>query len=159
MSCSFSFLCNCSLYKKESSEPLVHQSHSELKNDGEDSRNRNSSFRNFFCCIKGNDTETNDTTDNPGAVNRSLNNPWVKDGKLYNQDYGKLKQSCLSNHSLFEDPKFPPNDKSLYYSKYPPGKFEWKRASQISNDPKFFEDGASRFDINQGRLGDCWIVA
>ena len=152
-------LCNCSLYKNESSESLIHATRSEARTDEVDSRRTNHSFRNLLCCLKGNDTDANQPGDTNDVVNRSVNNPWVKDGKLYNQDYGKLKQSCLSNHCLYEDPKFPPNDKSLYYSRYPPGKFEWKRASQISNNPKFFEDGASRFDVNQGSLGDCWMLA
>ena len=111
------------------------------------------------CSFKRTDTEENEPYNKDVEVNRSVDNPWVENGKLYNQDYCKIKKSCLSNHSLFEDPKFPPKDHSLYYSRYPPVKFEWKRASQISKDPKFFVDGASRFDINQGRLDDCWMLS
>ena len=29
----------------------------------------------------------------------------------------------------------------------------------ICKDPKFFTGGASRFDVSQGILGDCWLVA
>ena len=29
----------------------------------------------------------------------------------------------------------------------------------ICSNPKFFTDGASRFDVSQGILGDCWLVA
>ena len=36
---------------------------------------------------------------------------------------------------------------------------EWVRASQLSPDPQLFVEGASRFDINQGALGDCWLLA
>ncbi len=41
----------------------------------------------------------------------------------------------------------------------PPFAFEWKRASDLSSEPKLFEAGTSRFDINQGELGDCWLLA
>lgn len=29
----------------------------------------------------------------------------------------------------------------------------------IVSDPKLFTGGASRFDVAQGVLGDCWLVA
>ena len=29
----------------------------------------------------------------------------------------------------------------------------------ICSDPKFYTGGASRFDVSQGILGDCWLVA
>ena len=161
MSCSFNILCNCSLYKEDNSDRSFQVSRSEMRHDEKDTRKTSSNnlFANFLRCFRGTNTGANALGDNNVVENRSVNNPWVQNGMLYNQDYGKIKQSCLLNHCLFEDPKFPPNEKSLYYSRYPPAKFEWKRASQISKNPKFFKDGASRFDINQGRLGDCWMLA
>jgi hypothetical protein len=36
---------------------------------------------------------------------------------------------------------------------------KWTRASELSDDPQFFVGGATRFDINQGELGDCWLLA
>ena len=36
---------------------------------------------------------------------------------------------------------------------------EWKRASELSEQPQLFTEGATRFDINQGELGDCWLLA
>lgn len=44
-----------------------------------------------------------------------------------NQDFKSLKSQCASNGQLFEDPEFPASDKSLYYSKQPSFKAEWKR--------------------------------
>ena len=29
----------------------------------------------------------------------------------------------------------------------------------ICTNPKFYTGGASRFDVSQGMLGDCWLVA
>lgn len=80
-------------------------------------------------------------------------------------DFESLRQDCLRKNVLYEDPYFPANDKSLYYSRYPPYKFEWLRPAEIVRylghglKPELFVGGASRFDLNQGKLGDCWVVA
>ena len=29
----------------------------------------------------------------------------------------------------------------------------------ICDDPKLFVEGSSQFDVVQGRLGDCWLLA
>ncbi len=29
----------------------------------------------------------------------------------------------------------------------------------LEEDPRFFVDGATRFDVKQGELGDCWLLA
>ena len=47
----------------------------------------------------------------------------------------------------------------MYFSQEVPFAFEWKRASEIAEDACLFEGGATRFDINQGELGDCWLLA
>ncbi len=75
--------------------------------------------------------------------------PIVEGGRLCNQDYEALKAECLESGTLFTDQEFPPDDASLYFSQDPPFAFEWKRASELSEDPKLFEAGTSRFDINQ----------
>ena len=77
------------------------------------------------------------------------NNPAVADGKLCDQDFETLKTASLESGELFTDPEFPPDDQSLFFSKDPPFAFEWKRASELCDNPKLFEGGASRFDINQ----------
>lgn len=51
------------------------------------------------------------------------------------------------------------DDSSLYYSQQPPCYVEWKRPGEIVQDPLFFEEGHSRFDVIQGELGDCWLLA
>lgn len=73
--------------------------------------------------------------------------------------YDDLKKHCLKEGVLFEDPDFPAVDQSMFFSKKPPRPFVWKRPKEIVNDPKMFVGGASRFDITQGMLGDCWLLA
>ncbi|CAH1397162.1 unnamed protein product [Nezara viridula] len=75
------------------------------------------------------------------------------------QDFLKLRDQCLASGTLFEDPEFPPRDSSLYFSQQPPRNFEWKRPIEIHPEPKFVVEGASRFDVKQGELGDCWLLA
>uniref|UniRef100_A0A094ZVP8 Calpain clp-1 n=1 Tax=Schistosoma haematobium TaxID=6185 RepID=A0A094ZVP8_SCHHA len=41
--------------------------------------------------------------------------------------YDQLKKQLLQSGKLFEDPEFPPNDKSLYFSQRPPKQIEWLR--------------------------------
>ncbi|XP_053974220.1 calpain-A-like isoform X6 [Hylaeus volcanicus] len=75
------------------------------------------------------------------------------------QDFSTLKQECLSMGRLFEDPEFPPVDSSLFFSKRPDRYIEWKRPMEIADNPQLFVEGFSRFDVQQGELGDCWLLA
>ncbi|XP_056628960.1 calpain-9 [Triplophysa dalaica] len=77
------------------------------------------------------------------------------DGKTFEQ----LRQECLQKGKLFEDPDFPAVDTSLFYSEKVPVNFEWKRPKEICKDPQFIAGGATRTDICQGQLGDCWLLA
>lgn len=77
---------------------------------------------------------------------------------------------------LFEDSEFPPADSSLFFSHRPDRHFEWKRPGvnlnlfriysittnrlqEIVDNPQLFVEGFSRFDVQQGELGDCWLLA
>ncbi|XP_015594768.1 calpain-A isoform X4 [Cephus cinctus] len=75
------------------------------------------------------------------------------------QDFNQLRQECLSMGRLFEDPEFPAEDSSLYFSRRPDRYIEWRRPMEIADNPQFFVEGFSRFDIQQGELGDCWLLA
>ncbi|KAK6028837.1 calpain family cysteine protease [Ostertagia ostertagi] len=50
-------------------------------------------------------------------------------------------------------------DSSLFYSKSPPKRIEWLRPGEIVRDPQLITEGHSRFDVIQGELGDCWLLA
>ncbi|XP_056021335.1 calpain-B-like isoform X28 [Ostrea edulis] len=75
------------------------------------------------------------------------------------QHYDEIREHCLAEEELFEDPEFPTEDSSIFYSQAPPREFEWKRPHEICDNPVFIADGASRFDVQQGELGDCWLLA
>ncbi|XP_004578605.2 calpain-9 isoform X2 [Ochotona princeps] len=75
------------------------------------------------------------------------------------QSFEQLRQGCLSRGTLFEDPDFPASNSSLFYSERPPVPFVWKRPGEIVKNPEFILGGATRTDICQGELGDCWLLA
>ncbi|XP_033831568.1 calpain-9 [Periophthalmus magnuspinnatus] len=77
------------------------------------------------------------------------------DGKSFED----LRSECLQRGVLFEDPDFPAEDKSLFFSENVPVNFEWKRPKELCDDPQFIVGDANRTDICQGQLGDCWLLA
>jgi len=85
-------------------------------------------------------------------------NPFIRDSKLFGQDFDKLKRRCQETGELFRDKRFGPVASSLFYSSPSPD-FQWMRPHQLCDEPHMFVDGADRFDINQGELGDCWLLA
>ncbi|XP_031717409.1 calpain-3b isoform X2 [Anarrhichthys ocellatus] len=85
-------------------------------------------------------------------------NEAVKDAKRL-KTFLELRDKYVKKKVVFEDPLFPANDSSLFYSHTPSMKFEWKRPSEICENPQFIIDGANRTDICQGELGDCWLLA
>lgn len=79
--------------------------------------------------------------------------------KFRGQNYSRLKKECLNRGEKFSDPKFPPHDSTLYFSKQPPGVVTWKRPHELVDKPQLFIEGASAKDVTQGQLGNCWFVA
>ncbi|XP_041468634.1 calpain-A-like isoform X3 [Lytechinus variegatus] len=73
--------------------------------------------------------------------------------------YDQLLRQCRSSGTLFEDPYFPAVDESIFYTQKPPRPFVWKRPRDICANPQLFVGGTSRFDVEQGQLGDCWFLA
>ncbi|XP_048223508.1 calpain-9 [Perognathus longimembris pacificus] len=75
------------------------------------------------------------------------------------QSFEELRQGCLRAGMLFEDADFPASNASLFYSERPQVPFVWKRPGEIVENPEFILGGATRTDICQGELGDCWLLA
>ena len=86
------------------------------------------------------------------------NKPIDSNSNIHKSTYSFLLYRCLETEQLFVDPMFPPCESSLYVSKSSP-EIKWIRASELVEDPQFFVGGGTRFDINQGELGDCWLLA
>ncbi|KAK0400113.1 hypothetical protein QR680_003363 [Steinernema hermaphroditum] len=74
-------------------------------------------------------------------------------------DFYTERDRCIQNKTLFEDPEFPASDSSIYFSKRPNHSIEWMRPGEIVHDPQLIVSGQSRFDVVQGALGDCWLLA
>uniref|UniRef100_A0A672MEQ6 Calpain-1 catalytic subunit-like n=1 Tax=Sinocyclocheilus grahami TaxID=75366 RepID=A0A672MEQ6_SINGR len=84
--------------------------------------------------------------------------------KFLNQDYEELKRECLESGRLFEDTCFPAVPQSLGFKELAPHSskthgVQWIRPTELSNNPEFIVGGATRTDICQGALGDCWLLA
>uniref|UniRef100_A0A8C9SUY1 Calpain-2 catalytic subunit-like n=1 Tax=Scleropages formosus TaxID=113540 RepID=A0A8C9SUY1_SCLFO len=84
--------------------------------------------------------------------------------KFCNQDYSTLKTQCLQKGRLFEDDTFPAGSSSLGFNILGPNSSEtqgvvWKRPKELCKNPCFIDNGATRTDICQGQLGDCWLMA
>uniref|UniRef100_A0A8B9KY99 Calpain-2 catalytic subunit-like n=1 Tax=Astyanax mexicanus TaxID=7994 RepID=A0A8B9KY99_ASTMX len=79
-------------------------------------------------------------------------------------DYLSLRRECLQRKTLFCDPTFPADSSSLGYNQL--GRYSsktagvvWKRPTELCSNPEFISNGATRMDIRQGALGDCWLLA
>ncbi|MBN3275605.1 CAN2 protein, partial [Polyodon spathula] len=84
--------------------------------------------------------------------------------KYLKQDYEVIKKQCLESGSLFCDDTFPARSESLgfnelgLYSAKTQG-VKWMRPKELCSSPQFIVEGATRTDICQGALGDCWLLA
>ncbi|XP_074844508.1 calpain-13 [Carettochelys insculpta] len=82
--------------------------------------------------------------------------------KFNNQDFTHLRAYCLSRGLLFVDDTFPADVSSIgpnLLSEDKLSRIQWKRPTMIERDPHLIMDGVSRFDIVQGEIGDCWVLA
>lgn len=86
--------------------------------------------------------------------------------KQWFEHLDEIKRRCRRGE-LFEDPEFPAIDSKVFKKRVLPGgqSFEWLRPQELldaqgeGQKAKMLVGGASRLDINQGMLGDCWLLA
>ncbi|XP_068089553.1 calpain-8-like [Hyperolius riggenbachi] len=79
------------------------------------------------------------------------------------QNYEELRAQCLASNTLFKDDRFPADASALGYRDLGPNSMRtkgilWKRPTEICANPQFILDGATRGDICQGTLSDCWLL-
>ncbi|KAJ1157827.1 hypothetical protein NDU88_010524 [Pleurodeles waltl] len=84
--------------------------------------------------------------------------------KYLRQDFEALRAECVQSGELFKDPTFPAIASSLGFKELGPGSSKvqgvrWMRPTELCSDPLFISGGATRTDICQGALGDCWLLA
>lgn len=79
-----------------------------------------------------------------------------KKSKYKNQDYDSIKRSCFQKGENFTDPEFPPNNKSIFFSRSDDD-IKWKRPGELRRSPKLIE-AFSAFDLHEGQLGNTWFV-
>ncbi|XP_075392186.1 calpain-13 [Tenrec ecaudatus] len=85
--------------------------------------------------------------------------------KFKGQDFQSLRDHCLRKGKLFEDDTFPAADSSIGQQLLQEKDLQnakWKRPQEMDpsrGPPYFILEDASRFDIQQGNAGDCWVLA
>ncbi|KAG5853247.1 hypothetical protein ANANG_G00071050 [Anguilla anguilla] len=84
--------------------------------------------------------------------------------KYLGQDFEALRAHCLQARRLFEDDAFLAQPSSLGFKELGPRSSKiqgvrWMRPTEICHNPQFIVGGATRTDICQGSLGDCWLLA
>ncbi|KAI1886369.1 hypothetical protein AGOR_G00213310 [Albula goreensis] len=84
--------------------------------------------------------------------------------KYLGQDFQALRQQCLDCGQLFQDDTFEALPSSLGFNELGPNSYKvrgitWQRPTELCSNPQFIHGGATRTDICQGALGDCWLLA
>ncbi|KAM9316867.1 calpain-2 catalytic subunit [Gastrophryne carolinensis] len=84
--------------------------------------------------------------------------------KFLDQDFEAIRDECLQSGTLFKDLSFPAIHSSLGYNELGANSPKvqgvvWKRPTELCDNPQFIKEGATRTDICQGALGDCWLLA
>uniref|UniRef100_A0A8C1NHW9 Zgc:136872 n=1 Tax=Cyprinus carpio TaxID=7962 RepID=A0A8C1NHW9_CYPCA len=106
----------------------------------------------------------------PGVCLNIVSERNLKDGqgspnnpeKFLDQDFHQLKQFCLKERLRFVDNLFPPEIKSIGLGSLAREDLQrvvWRRPHELVPNPVYIVHGASRFDIIQGVLGNCWFLA
>ncbi|XP_072318046.1 calpain-2 catalytic subunit-like [Eucyclogobius newberryi] len=81
-----------------------------------------------------------------------------------NQRFEALRADCQRSGKLYCDSLFPASAQALGFKELGPGSSKtrgvtWKRPPELVSSPEFVLGGATRTDICQGALGDCWLLA
>ncbi len=82
------------------------------------------------------------------------------DEMIRSHDYEKLKEELLGRKALFKDEAFPHEKHGEYFTqgRLAGKEVKWLRPHDICPEPHFIEGGATKLDIAQGKLSDCWFI-
>ncbi|XP_076116201.1 calpain-9-like [Mytilus galloprovincialis] len=73
--------------------------------------------------------------------------------------FENMRDECLKSGTLYEDPVFPAQDRSLYRHLRPYKNIKWKRPHEIVQKPTFVVKDVCNMDIEPGKLGDCCLIS
>ncbi|CAF0712164.1 unnamed protein product [Brachionus calyciflorus] len=76
-----------------------------------------------------------------------------------NQNFSEIKQNCLKSGVLFEDDQFPADKNSISKKNNDEDLFIWKRPHEFITNPVFISEDTQNWYLNQGELGDCWLIS
>ncbi|XP_042886096.1 calpain-A-like isoform X2 [Penaeus japonicus] len=75
------------------------------------------------------------------------------------EDSIQALRTTLALEEHFCDEDFPADNSTIFFSERTDADIEWKRPFELVDEPQLFIDGASRRDVVQGCLGDCWFLS
>ncbi|ROT77546.1 Calpain-A [Penaeus vannamei] len=73
------------------------------------------------------------------------------------EDSIQALRTTLALEEHFCDEDFPADNSTIFFSERTEADIAWKRPFELVDEPQMFIDGASRRDVVQGCLGDCWF--
>ncbi|XP_063584758.1 calpain-A-like [Penaeus indicus] len=75
------------------------------------------------------------------------------------EDSIQALRTTLALEEHFCDEDFPADNTTIFFSERTDADIAWKRPFELVDEPQLFIDGASRRDVVQGCLGDCWFLS
>lgn len=84
---------------------------------------------------------------------RSQSRRWLSDLLSGDLPPDSVDLSTVGRDGLFVDPNFPLGELEMQ-----PG-VKWKRPKELCPSPQFIVNGATRLDVCQGKLNDCWLLS
>ncbi|XP_037533857.1 calpain-9 [Nematolebias whitei] len=95
------------------------------------------------------DTDEVDSDELMGSQSRR----WLLDLLAADRPSQSGDVSPVGRDGLFVDYRFPVGELEMQSG------VRWKRPKELCSSPQFIIDGASRLDICQGKLSDCWVLS